>query len=484
MKKILQDKKLYLFFIITIAFFGIFVHQEFATDTYAVLEEPGRNILGNFLQSGRLVTSLFFICVKIFKVSFSTTYIVSFAIAIFAITFSIYKIYYSIKEEIVKNELIAILVSILIIINPFSIELFLFIEKGVMTLAILFCVFAVDEFVKLLKNKNNKKCIILSIIFMVLSISCYQGVAAIFLALATLFVIKYSNNFKDFIIKTVKSLIVYGIPAVLNVFIVKFIFIGERVNGRIILSESILRIKNGIIAMIKAYGILPKYFFAIMFIVVFIIAIIECIRNSKQKVLSIIKLIYLDSVISISTIAPFIMQSSDSIWFQPRSTYAFASILAIQIMYILIYIGDDKISQYLITLISIVIIILTFYGFTKIEIDHYTLNYEDKIICQNIGRAIEEYQNSTGIKVHKISIYKDKNPRRTYKSLFISGDINESSFATDWSDVNAICYFNNIKLEKVENNDNLKEYFKEKDWDNFNDEQIIFKNNTIHLCVY
>ena len=41
-----------------------------------------------------------------------------------------------------------------------------------------------------------------------------------------------------------------------------------------------------------------------------------------------------------------------------------------------------------------------------------------------------------------------------------------------------------MQSEKVENNDNLKEYFKEKDWDNFNDEQIIFKNDTINICVF
>ena len=49
---------------------------------------------------------------------------------------------------------------------------------------------------------------------------------------------------------------------------------------------------------------------------------------------------------------------------------------------------------------------------------------------------------------------------------------------------NAICYFNNIKLEKVENNNNQKAYFKEKDWDNFSDEQITFENDTVNVCVF
>lgn len=484
MKKILKDKKLYLFFLITIAFFGIFIHQQFATDTYAVLEESGRKILTNFLQSGRIITAILFVFIKILKVPFALSYLLSTMMAIFAITMSMYKLFYLLKNEIMKNEIIAVLVSVLAIINPFSIELYLYIEKGVMTLAILFSVLAVDEFVKSLKNKTQKRNFILSIVYMCLSIFSYQGVAAIYIILSTIFVIKYSKNIKEFIVNTLKSLLVYGIPALLNVFIVKFIFVGNRVNGSVNFSESIDKIKNGIFSMAKTYNILPKYFLITMFLILFINAIIDCLKNSKHKILSIVGLVYLDVVIIMATIAPFVMQNSASIWFVSRSTYGFASILAIQIMYMSIFIEEDKITEYLIILLSIIILSLTFYRFIKIEIDHYILNYEDKVICQDIGKKIKEYENNTGIKINKISVYKDKNARYSYKNLFVTGDINITSFATDWSDANAICYFNNIKLEKVENNDNLKEYFKEKDWDNFNDEQIIFKNDTINICVF
>ena len=484
MRKLLKDKKIYLFFIITIAFFGIFVHQQFTTDTYAVLEESGRKILANFLQSGRIVTALLFIGIKLLKIPFSLSYLLSYIMAIFAITFSIYKLYYLLKNEFVKNELIAILVSVLAIINPFSIELFLYIEKGVMTLAILFSVLAVDEFVKSLKNKTKKKNFILSIVYMCLSIFCYQGVVAIYIILATLFVIKYSKNTKEFIINTLKSLVIYGIPALINVFVVKFIFVGSRVNGNINFAESMAKIKHGIFSMFETYNILPKYFFISMFLILFTIAIMECIRNSKHKIISIIGLVYLDVVIVASTIAPFIMQNSASIWFVSRSTYGFASILAIQIVYIFMYIDKDKVIEYLIIMLSIIILALTFYRFIKIEIDHYILNYEDKTICQNIGKKINEYEENTGIKVNKISLYKDKNVRYSYKNLFVSGDINITCFVTAWSDANAICYFNNIKLEKVDNNNNLKEYFNKKDWDDFNDEQIIFENDTVNICVF
>ena len=128
---------------------------------------------------------------------------------------------------------------------------------------------------------------------------------------------------------------------------------------------------------------------------------------------------------------------------------------------------------------------MTFYRFIKIEIDHYILNYEDKVICQDIGKKIKEYENNTGIKINKISIYKDKNARYSYKNLFVTGDINITGFATDWSDVDLINYYNNINLKKVEKDKEIEENFANNDWTRFDSrEQIIFKNNTIHLCVY
>ena len=178
-------------------------------------------------------------------------------------------------------------------------------------------------------------------------------------------------------------------------FIVKFIFVGNRVNGSVNFSESIDKIKNGIFSMAKTYNILPKYFLITMFLILFIIAIIECIKNSKHKILSIVGLVYIDIVIIVATIAPFVMQNSASIWFVSRSTYGFASILAVQIIYICNFINEDKIAEYLIILLSIIILSLTFYRFIKIEIDHYILNYEDKVICQDIGKKIKEYGMKT-----------------------------------------------------------------------------------------
>ena len=122
--------------------------------------------------------------------------------------------------------------------------------------------------------------------------------------------------------------------------------------------------------------------------------------------------------------------------------------------------------------------------FEKIEIAHYNLNYTDKMNSLEIGNMIKEYEEETGTKVTKISIYLDKSHAYTYPEIFASGDINVSGFGPDWSDAEMINYYNGINLEKIENDEEIQKSFSEKDWNNFDKDQVIIKGDTIHYCKF
>ena len=191
------------------------------------------------------------------------------------------------------------------------------------------------------------------------------------------------------------------------------------------------------------------------------------------------------------TILPQAMQNTESIWFVSRSTYTFASLLGILELYCLMLIKEEGLKEKInktavlaLTGLSIIFLVVEFYRFNTIELDHYNSNYFDQVTAIEIGDLIKKYQDESGKKVNKISIYKDSKPRFTNNRIFATGDINVSAFATDWSDANSINYYNNLKLEKIDNDDSIKQEFLNKDWNYFNEDQVIFKNDTIHLCVY
>ena len=554
MKKKLKIKKIYfVFLIITLVFFGTFAKMDFATDTYAVLESSKRGILQNFLQSGRLITAFFFSAFVVLKTPISIVYLLTFLAAIFSISFSMYKLYYIIKENIVDNKYISAILAVSIIINPFSIELFMFIEKGVMTFGVLACVLALEQFVKFVENcrkkesykfeegksrnadsleeinKKIKKEFCLAIFYMSLAVFSYQGVVAIFLALATVFVLKNSKTFVEFLKETIASVMIYLIPAILNFVMVRLIFRGSRVNGERVLAESLKRIINGIANMFVTYSILPREFFIALFyasLIIFAVTIFTN-KNIKHKSLKILELLYLDFITIFATVAPQILQSTNSIWFVSRSTYAFASIIGINSLFILIVVLEerenktktkleknttelreletnaqelelrkskiepkDNKTKYIknieiaVEILNLVLIFATWYRFNLIEIAHYNLNYEDKLIAEEIGKEIYNYEQETGIEVKKVAVYKDKNPRYTYPNIFVTGDINISAFGTEWSDVNSINYYNNLKLERIEQDEEKIKEFANEDWESFDKEQLIFEGDTLHLCVF
>ena len=157
LKETLKDKKLWIFFIIVIAFFGIFIKMEYATDTYCVFTASTKSMAEHFLKSGRFVTALAEIVLAFLNIGNEMTYILSFLLAIICTVISVYKLYKIFEDEVPSKILLGIAV-VMIIINTFSIELYLFLEKGILMLSVLLCVLAFENMVKFFKG--SKKAII------------------------------------------------------------------------------------------------------------------------------------------------------------------------------------------------------------------------------------------------------------------------------------------------------------------------------------
>lgn len=510
--KKLKDKNLYFSLLITLVFFGIFVKMEFATDTYSLFAESVSSRVNHFLLSGRFITAFWWWIVNCLHFGNYLIYLTSYALACFCITLSIYNLFLVLNKKI-KNEAICLLVSTVTIINPFTIELFLFLEKGVLTFAVLLSVLAFCKFAKYLDG--DKKALKYVFIFMLIATFSYQGVIGLFIALSAVYIVFSTKSIKDFIKNNIIILLGYGIPAIINFLVIRLCFTNDRVNGAINFSESIQKVLSGTKEMIATYNILPKYTFTILIclIAIFIVATI-CI-NKKDKVsnklLKILGLVYVFVAVLGITIVPQLMQNTASIWFVPRSTYPFGAIIGIMCIFLLyctysIYGVETKgnvnksnakiknnitekftlknIVYILIGIICVVLILLELYNFNKIEIDHYTLNYLDKTNSLKIGEEILTYEQETGNKVTKICIYKDMNESYTYKNLWASKDTNITGFYPEWSIVNMINYYNNLQLTTGEKVPEIEENFKQQDWDNFDKDQIIFIGDTIHYCKF
>lgn len=486
----LKKKILFFIIIIDLIFFGKLINLEFATDTYDVFNFNNKEIFWQYASSGRFITAIIGNIVKIANIKEYVIYIGSYIIAIICLLLSQYKLTNIIKiltkdklnKDFLGNLLIC-LVSVIIILNPFIIELFLFIEKGIMIFAILMCIYEVEKFIKYLEYKDIKY-LLYSMIFMFLGVCSYQGVVGIFITLGAICVLKYSKNIKEFLINNVILFLTYGIPTGINYFIVKFGFSNMRINGNIQILESMKKILENTQEMIvTTYDIMPKYSVFLIILFTFGILCYKIIKD-KKNIGKIFEYIYILIITIFISILPQIFQGTESIWFVPRSTYPFGTIYGILILYLISKVDLRKNLKIIFIIVIFILLGFELKSFWKIENDRYILNNKDYEITMKITDKIQKYEQKTGNKINKIEIYQDEFPNYTYENIFAVKDLNIKAYSTDWSTKGILEYYLKRDLEQVQNDEFLKKKFLEKNWDDFNEEQIDFSDDILILCRY
>lgn len=486
-KETLKNSKFWIFCIIVIAFFGIFIKMDYATDTYCVFGTPAKQMIEHFVRSGRFVTALAQVILTLLHSGNTVAYLLSIGLALACTVLSIYKLY-KIFEKDISSTIIAGIASVLIIINAFSVELYLFLEKGILMLSVLLCVLAFEKMVSFFKQEHRVKSIILAFIYMIIANFSYQGTVALFVALSCIYIVKHTKDIKGFIINNVATAICYGIPALINYLTVKFIFGNTRVSGEYNILLSIEKIiKNTKEMLIYTYKILPQFMFVIVFGVVAILGIICLLKqkeNIKKKILLILGLVYVVLATFIVTIFPQIMQSTNSIGFAPRSTYAFASLIGIVLAYIFMNVKIKDLTKNLITIFLICFLGIQYVSFMNISRDRYIVNYMDYNQFLQIQELVYNYEEETGNIIGKVAIYKNE-VQGTYPGVFISGDINLKAMCPDWSRIDYLEYYFGRTLEEEEASSEIYDsYFKDKNWKFFDKDQIVLKDNVMHIYVY
>lgn len=470
---------------IFLIFFGIFIKPEYALDTYVILNNPVKHITGA-LSQGRFLKGLFYVFILNNGMSFSIKYIVSYILAMICTIISIFKLN-SIISKNITNKIISLIISTLIIINPFSIELMLFYEKGIMWLGVLSTVYALDFFIKFLEEKKKKN-ILLSMLFMIISVFSYQGVSSLFLSLAALYIIKRYKNIKSFIVNNIYMGLIYAIPAIINVMIVRFIFVDSRVSGKIIIIDTIKAIINQIPSMLHSFYILPGVTFIISILCVFLLLLFSVFvyTKKKKKLLILLGAIYAIIVNFMGTIAPQLLQNTESVWLVPRATYAFGATIGIIILYSYLNtnIQDNIKINKLLCILIIPFMFIQIYGFYSISIEHYITNYKDKMNALDIGKKIRDYEQETGKKIKYITYSEDRSKSYTYPIITGKKDTNLSALSYEWSTIDAINYYNGINLKQKKSSKKIKEDCSKTNTDDFDIDKSIIEKNVFNYCGF
>ena len=318
-----KDKKFYLYLGIVLLFFGLLVKINYSVDTYLLLSSPKLGYVKEYISSGRIFTFLFFSILGFLRLPYFIMYLLSYLLANFIATLSIYELH-NILKKYISNNILAILLPISIIINPFIIELWLFIETGIMMLSILASIKAYKYFDKYLEIKDSKY-LKYTFIWTLVGLFSYQGTIALFIALSIFSILKYSKDKKEFIKNNIIMLVLYSIPTIINYLFIT-LFSRNRVGGNYNITKTFQTIGFATIKLIDGFGLFFKGFISIFLIISIILVIYYIIKNKDQK--KILSILYIILMIYIFTILPIIPQTGEKIAVYPRTCYAFLTLIS------------------------------------------------------------------------------------------------------------------------------------------------------------
>ena len=124
------------------------------------------------------------------------------------------------------------------------------------------------------------------------------------------------------------------------------------------------------------------------------------------------------------------------------------------------------------------------YNFSEIIISNYYTNMKDREIADEIVSMTKDYEEETGNIITKMIVYRTEPVAPAYKNVRGNGDANVRLFYTDWGIqgiLGRLLQRNITVLTKK--NQEFEEYFKSQNFTKFDENQVKFNNDELHLYV-
>lgn len=475
-------------------FFGANLFLAFSTDTFPLTSSGfSASALDMFQRNGRPIIALIYKLYSLFSSSVPVFYYLSSGLALLFLGIAVW-LYQKLLGRYGLSENTRILLAFASIANVYIIEYFMFVEKCGFMLAILFNVIGVWCITAFFEKKGTPSRNIFlfgAVLAITLAVFTYQGTVALFVILSIPFAFYHAKDFKEYVCNLLAIGVSYAVPVLLAFAAFQVVFSGTRLRTDFNLLANLKEFFGGLwMCNMETFSILPAYVFLLAVLLVLVAAVLSARGSNKPapfEKLNVFVLFASACVFSAATI----LQGSG--WWAPRTVYPLASIAGVLVINIFINHSSpsgDAASVRTARLFSVavvaVLLVVQYFGFTRLYIDKYKLNALDENRCYYVGQAISEYEEASGIEVKKIAFYADaESAVPTYPHLYShTGDLICSSFNQSWSDLNALNYYLGCDYERAEPSETYRDYFASKNWDHLSSQQLIFEGDTLHLCVY
>ena len=502
MKKISKEsrvkiKKFIVIYLMTLIICLPFLAPHKITDTYWNIGEGIEIYKYTPLKDGRIVHFLILSVMDFFNIKMEFYSIAVHYICIIIYAFSIYNVFSYImqllKNKIEQNKnskilkVIILISSVLIILNPLTVENFAYIENLIMSLSIFIGTIAAR-----IIHENKKGAYLKTLFLIILAGLCYQGNLNVWIGLCILyFAIDEKKTIKEWIryllkLGLITILVLASLVAILNI---TNLIIGNEQSRLGICKQDLKEILSLFYIFITrpitdvTFGYYPKMLISISILITTLLVV----NLEKNKPInSLIKYYFLIIIIILACVCPAFLQNNISL--SARMINGVGAIIGISLIYLCYIISKKENQNIKATIIVLILSIITFcinlFDYYNIAyMNQVTMKEEEKYITQ-INEVMIEYEKENDIVLKKAMIFKDSNYTKTYKNL-PSNTFNSRAIFTTYSRIYCLNYYTGRDLEEeLYSEEKYNKYFKDKDWNEFNKEQVKFEGDTVYICIY
>lgn len=443
-------------------------------DSYCTIHYGYKYAVESFLQKGQPISTLSFIIFDYIKLPFdSLSFVSAFLTALF-LSFSVIKIYSIINNNLnLKgnlNKIILLISSFLLFFNPLLTEVLVLDDGFVIAIGIFLVMSAVSKI-----NTNKLSNYIIAFILIVLAGLCHKGALCYLFPVMLLTII---SNKTSILKKSLIPFIAY-IIALLS----SFIFI-KTINSSFNDINIIDNIKNIFTvllpkALLNLYGFMNTQIYYLIIAVVFSLIIYLIIKSTNKKQ----NILYLVLLLAFTIIVPFIPNLLDTSS-EARMVLVLGAVPSILMLYILIVLKlSDKLKciSFVVMLIMFIMSFMLIHQNTMINFNRYK---EDAKYIKLINERIKWYENKSDYKVKTIYFAKDTDVSHYYDIGNANG-ANIRILDVQWALECAFpIYSENKYTYKKMSKKDYNRYFKGKNYDKFDDKQLVFDKDKLYLLLY
>ena len=471
---------LFLSFLAVLLLFGANSTLEYATDTYATFRHAQwRHML---FDNGRLVNgAVYYLFEQVLNLSHEAVYGISFCTAILFSALAVYLVSCR-TEKLGLDRYCAVAVSAGFVVNLFSVEYFLFLEKGLFLFGIFLTALAFECTARYFETDERKQ-LAFSALLLILAVNVYQALPGMYVVLCLPLIVMYGRDRKGFVRNNLIVAGLYGIAMAFSLVLMMIVFASNRVEESVsLISACVTTVKQIRNYFLYSGYVAPPLVLALETAIPFAALCIAAVVRKKPLLL--FYAVYVTAGVTVVAFFPYFAGVSDD--YTPRILYPFAALPAVLLVTLLANTGGIHwrcIWKLVLRGALLLAFLIQMGSFQQLFVERYKCNQADRVYCEWVLTQIDAYEERTGNTVSRICVYQDAHMDWGVPELNSSGLI-FSSFETEWSDVSALSLYGGRKFKRSAPNGEYREIFSQKDWNRLDAEQLVFEEDTLHLCIY